>query len=70
MKLERFDKHEELVASCAESVLRLIEAGRSPDARQAADMLGLPIECLEHQLETRTLLQFVKSCLRKQKRRR
>jgi hypothetical protein len=72
MKLERrFDQHEEMVASNAESVLLLIEAGRSPEARQAADMLGIPIEYLEHELETQTLHEFVWRCARrKQKKRR
>jgi hypothetical protein len=68
MKLERwFGQHEEMVASNAESVLLLIEAGRSPDTRQAADMIGVPVEYLEHELETQTLHQFMRRCAKRRR---
>jgi hypothetical protein len=70
MKLERrFDQHEEMVASSAESVLRLIEAGRSPDTQVASEMLGLPLDFLERELESQTLHEFVWRCARRKKKR-
>ena len=61
MRLEKFDKHEEeRMAHNAESVLLLIQSGRSPDASTAADMLGVPVWYLERELEHQTLLQFVR----------
>jgi hypothetical protein len=71
MRLEKFDKHEATVASNAESVLLLIQAGRSPSVRDAAESLGIPLEHLEHELEHQTLTEFVWSLvMRRRKKRR
>jgi hypothetical protein len=71
-RLERsFDRQKAIVVDNAESVLRLIEAGRSPDTIQAADMLGIPVEHLERELERQTLTEFVWSlAMRRRKKRR
>jgi hypothetical protein len=71
MKLERFDKHSELVAGNAEAVLLRIQAGRLPSTSAAAEMLGIPLELLERELERQTLTEFVWSlAMRRRKKRR
>jgi hypothetical protein len=69
MKLERhFNEHEEeRMAYNAESVLLLIQSGRSPTISQASDMLGVPVWYLERELEHQTLLQFVRRCAKRRR---
>jgi hypothetical protein len=63
-KPEKTFEHDDMIVQWAESVLLLIEAGRTPDTIQAAQMLGLPVEYLEHQLQCQTLREFVRKCAR------
>jgi hypothetical protein len=70
MKLERFDRHEAILAGNAESVMLRIQSGCSPTPVEAAAMLGVPLELLERELESQSLHDFVWRCARREQRKR